>query len=134
MAANAQLFTEGSNDPTAVELRVADGHVEASADGSVVASLPLDSVGLSAGGFDGAHLFLRSPNGETTLASNDPEVFSALERAADPRLRAMLDEAVAQRERHQRLDALGLWVYRLRWPVLLAAIGLTVAVTWLYLR
>lgn len=134
MTVTGQLFVEGAPDPRVVELRVEDGRVDALAGGRAVASLSLDALTIEPGGFDGEHLFLRSPDGRTTMSSRDPALRAALERVADDRLRGLLDAASDHRRRHHRMSALGLWTYRLRYVALLGLGLVAAALAWASLR
>ena len=104
--------------------------VEARSDDGTVWTIPLAEAELEPGGFEGAHVFVRTADRAITVASDDAQLVPSLDAVADARLRERLAAVAAHRRRHARRTMIELWIYRLRYPVLLALLGLLAAYLW----
>ena len=95
------VHQRGDPKPVAVEVRVEADAVVAEGDAGERFAIPIAEVTIAAGGFDGDHVFLRTPDDALTIATADPGIVPALEAIGDARL----DEALAGVGRHRRAHA-----------------------------
>ncbi|HJL15143.1 MAG TPA: hypothetical protein RMH99_05780 [Sandaracinaceae bacterium LLY-WYZ-13_1] len=114
----------------AASIDVHPDRVEGRAEDGRAWIVPLAEAELEPGGFEGRHVFLRSADRAVTLVSDDPALVPALEAVADARLRSRLDAVVEHRRRHARRTTVERWLYRLRYPVLLAILAGLAAWLW----
>ena len=124
-------YLEGPAGPARVELGFEDHQVVGLARDGVTHTIPLSTLSVRAGGVDGRHVFMRDTEGTLTLASTDDRVVDRLRRVADERLATELGVVLAHRTRHRRRDATERWLYRLRYPFLLALLAAAAFVGWL---
>lgn len=111
-------------------IAVCSDRIEVQSDQGTVWTIPLAEAEIEPGGFEGAHVFVRTGDGALTVASDDPALVPALDAVADARLRARLDAVAEHRRRHARRTTIELWLYRLRYPALLALLALVAAWLW----
>lgn len=116
-----------------VAIRVLPDRVEARPDGGAPVHVLLAEASVRPGGFDGAHVFVRSADEAITIASDDPRFVPALEAVADARLRERLALVVRHHRGHVRRTLVERWAWRLRWVLLLCVVALALAalLTWL---
>ncbi len=125
------LHARGAAVPVAI--CVLPDRVEARPDGGAPVHVLLAEASVRPGGFDGAHVFVRSADEAITIASDDPGLVPALESVADARLREDLTLVVRHHRGHVRRTSLERWAWRLRWVALLGvvALALLVLLRWL---
>ena len=68
------MHRAGEPEPVAVAVSLEAGAVVARSDDGRRFAIPLAEVDVSAGGFDGDFIFCRTPDGGSTIATNDPNM------------------------------------------------------------
>ncbi|MBX3269902.1 MAG: M48 family metallopeptidase [Sandaracinaceae bacterium] len=122
------VFVEGASAPRAVTLEVHADRVEATSEAGERWSVVLADASIEAGGFDGDHVFLRTPDGRLTVASQDAALVPALAAVADARVTERLAAVGLHRTRHARLRTAG--IASVAVTVVLAVVGAAALVLW----
>ncbi len=102
------VFVEGATQPTAVDVSVDAHRVRGVSDDGTEWTIALSDCSVHAGGFDGCHVFVRTPDDSITISTAHADMVPALLAVADERLRDMLADVGLHRSRHTRLRNLGI--------------------------
>lgn len=102
------LHRAGDPKPVAITISIEATEVVGRSDDGALVAIPLSDVDIAAGGFDGNHVFCRTPDGTMTIATDDATMVPALEAVADERLRGLLVKVGLHRRSHSRWRTLGI--------------------------
>ncbi len=102
------VHRSGDPKPIAVDVSVEASAVIATSDAGERFEIPISEVSIGAGGFDGEHVFCRTPDAALTIATADPLMVPALTAVADERVLELLVGVGLHRKKHSRLRSLGI--------------------------
>lgn len=122
------VFVEGAPGPAPATLSVDSSAVVARADDGTTHRVPLAEAKVSAGGFDGDHVFVRAADDGLTISTADAAIVDALAAVADDRMQAMLQGIGAHKRTHARWKIAGIVTVGVGGALVVAAIAVGVFV------